>query len=242
MKPVLIIQHQKTDSPAYLSTWLKSRGVDSVLHYSDSVDLPKSIDEYSALASLGGSMSANDQLLSNHRTEVLILQAMYRDIPVLGHCLGGQLMAKALGAEITKSTEPEIGWQTIEWIINTDTNRWIGLTPTPAVMHWHYDMFNLPVGATLLGSTAACHNQAFTIGKHIGMQFHIEVDTHKIGRWVDDVEDDWVEAQTNHSTAHSKDKILRDTAQYLTAHQKTADVIYTKWLSNTEWNEQLMTT
>lgn len=241
MKPVLIIQHQKTDSPAYLGTWLKDRGIASVIHYSDSPELPVSVDNYSALASLGGSMSANDPLRSNYRTEVLILQAMYRDIPVLGHCLGGQLMAKALGGEITHSIKPEIGWQSIDWIVNPETNRWIGLNPTRAVMHWHYDMFSLPTDATLLASSAACPNQAFTIGKHIGMQFHIEVDTNKIGRWVDDVDSDWVTAQEIHSTVHNKDRILSDTQQYITAHQETASIIYRKWLSYTEWNDQLMT-
>ena len=110
MKPVLILQHQTPEYPAYLSTWLKNNNVEYVRYNAgDRQGFPSSMNEYSALAVMGGGMSANDPLLSNRQAEILILQSMYRDIPVIGHCLGGQLMAKALGGKISSSPKPEIG-------------------------------------------------------------------------------------------------------------------------------------
>lgn len=232
-KPVLILQHQNPERPAYLTTWLKLHGVPYTTVNASVGSFPKSIDGYSALAVMGGSMSANDPLPSNHDAQILILQAMYRDIPVVGHCLGGQLMAKALGARITDSPQPEIGWQPIQWVDCTSRVEWFGVTPTGWVAHWHYQTFDLPRGATLLAGSAACPHGAFSIGKHLAMQFHIEVDAHKINSWVQDGDPDWMGALDRYATVQNREQILAGVDIHMTQHQITADNVYRKWLETT---------
>lgn len=179
-------------------------------------------------------MSANDNLPSNHQAEILILQALYRDIPVVGHCLGGQLLAKALGADIVASPQPEIGWAAIEWLPSTETNAWFGPTPTKYVAQWHYESFTLPTGSVRLASTPACPNQAFSIGKHLAMQFHIEVDIEKVEAWVEEGDSKWTTARaTSGSTVQSKTQILEMAESVMAEHQATASCVYKKWLQST---------
>ena len=84
MKPVLILQHQVPENAAYLTTWLNRHGIAfEVFNAGEGEQFPSSIDGYSALAVMGGGMSANDQLLSNRQAEILILQAVIQDIPVI---------------------------------------------------------------------------------------------------------------------------------------------------------------
>lgn len=228
MKPVLIIQHQENDGPAYLERWLKRNNVPFIVYRADLQELPSSIHSYSALAILGGAISANDVIYNNFRSQLLILQAIHYDIPVIGHCLGGQLLAKALGASIYQSPKPEVGWQPIEW--SPESLEWVGESPCNQVMQWHYEAFELPEGATLIASSLSCPNQAFILGNHIGMQFHIEVDTQKIIDWTQEIEPAWLNSISKWDTVHSQKQILNDNPKYIDWHNKTADAIYTRWL------------
>lgn len=239
MKPVLILQHLTPEYPAYLSTWLKKHGIDSVTFNAESDGhFPDSIEPYSALAVMGGPMSANDPLLSNRQAEILILQAMHYDIPVIGHCLGGQLMAKALGAKIVSSPMPEIGWQHIEWLDDPLVKEWFGHNPSNKIIHWHYDSFELPTGAKLLATTGACPNQAFAIGKHLAMQFHIEMDHDKVIAWVSDHDEKWHVAKQRYKSVQNKDEILEG-LKHLDNHQLVADKVYSKWLETTIWYSRI---
>lgn len=236
MKPVLILQHQLPENAAYLKTWLESHDIDYVVFNAGAGDeFPGSMEPYSALAVMGGGMSANDSLLSNRQAEILILQAILKDRPVIGHCLGGQLMSRALGAQVRVADQPEIGWQPIEYAADPQTQVWFGNNPTPQVIHWHYDTFDVPLGATLLASSAACRNQAWCMGPHLAMQFHIEIDSVKIDSWISEDDPKWAAARTSWSTAQSRETILAGINPYLAQHQATADCIYTHWLSTTEW-------
>ena len=239
MKPVLILEHQAPENAAYLLTWLKNRDIPYEIFNADiHKEFPQSIEPYSALAVMGGGMSANDPLLTNRQAEILILQAMHYDIPVIGHCLGGQLMSKALGGKIGLSPKPEIGWQPISYIDNELTKQWFGSDPTDTVIHWHYDTFSIPTGATLLASSESCPNQAFAIGKHLAMQFHIEIDENKVNRWVQDDDDKWQQARQDYDSVQNKDEMLNDIPKYLTKHQQTANNIYTNWLKTTVWTDK----
>lgn len=235
MKPILVLQNSNASPPGYLITWLKKHNIDYVIYNSANGDqFPNSIDPYSGLAVMGGDQSANDPLDSNHRAEILILQAMYRDKPVIGHCLGGQLMAKALGGKITTSPKPEIGWQSIQWSDDPLVKYWFGSNPTPVVMHWHYETFSIPEGATLLGGNASCQHQAFSIGPHLAMQFHIEIDQPKIDVWLSEDDPKWQSARTNHVSAQSRETIISGIDTHLVLHQSTADWVYGRWIANTD--------
>lgn len=236
MKPVLILEHQIPENIAYLGTWLRSKNIPYVVFNAErDKEFPTSIEPYSALAVMGGAMSANDSLLTNKQAEIIILQAMYRDKPVIGHCLGGQLMAKALGAKIQESFKPEIGWQKISYTNHNLVNDWFGNEPTQTVIHWHYESFEIPIGATLVATNKNCNNQAFVIDKHLAMQFHIEIDTDKLKFWVSDKDASWEQQQKLYESVQNKQEMLDGSVLYLKKHQETANSIYKKWLTTTEY-------
>lgn len=232
MKPVLILQHQTPEWPAYLVTWLKQHNIPYET-YNAGCDqaFPTSIEPYSAMAIMGGGMSANDPLVSNRQAEILVLQAVSKDRPVIGHCLGGQLMSRALGAEITASPQPEIGWQPIEYESDPLVNQWFGSNPTAMIMQWHYETFAVPTGATRLATSTSCPNQAWCFGPHLAMQFHIEMDETKAQAWAADEDPTWAAARTRYSSVQSGQDILDGIEPYLAHHQATADHIYSTWIS-----------
>ena len=237
MKPVLILQHQLPENAAYLTTWLDRHVIPYHIVNAGAGELfPTTIEPYSALAVMGGGMSANDPLPSNRQAEILILQAMYRNRPVIGHCLGAQLMARALGGTISASPQPEIGWQPIAYEDTPLVQEWFGDNPTDTVIQWHYESFSIPTGATKIASSPACPNQAWTIGPHLAMQFHIEINEAKINTWVNDDDDKWTDARSRYDSVQDKITMLNGIPYHLEKHQATADCIYTNWLKPTEWS------
>lgn len=227
---VLILQFMDNDAPAYLGTWLDEHAIASDLRLATSgVGFPDRIDGYAALAVLGGAMSANDDLPFIHSARRLIEQAMQGDVPVIGHCLGGQLMARALGARVTASPKPEVGWHRMDRIDSPTAREWLGPAATHRVFHWHYEAFDVPTGAQSLASSAQCPHQAFAIGRHLAMQFHVEVDAGKVDLWLDLPDPQYEQAQREFDTVHPADRIRQDTAQWLEQQRLLADRIYLQW-------------
>ena len=242
MKPVLILQHQVPENAAYLTTWLDRHIIPYHIANAGAGELfPTSIEPYSALAVMGGGMSANDPLPSNRAAEILILQAMYRDRPVIGHCLGGQLMSRALGGVVTDSPQPEIGWQPISYEDTPLAKEWFGEAPTNTVIQWHYESFSIPTGAVRVATSQSCPNQAWAIGPHLAMQFHIEINENKIDSWVNDDDPKWADARTRYSSVQDKIDMLTGIPYHLAHHQATADRIYTNWLRTTDWADTVIT-
>jgi GMP synthase (glutamine-hydrolysing) len=232
MKPVLVLQHLNTDGPAYLATWLQRQGLAVELRNTGAGQaFPATIDGCAALAILGGEMSANDELPALRQAEHLFLQALARGVPTLGHCLGGQLMARALGAAVTASPAAEIGWQAWTVLRHPDARAWFGAAPPHRVYQWHFEAFGLPPGAQLLATSAACAHQAFSIGPHLAMQFHVEADAEKIAFWGDEAGEPALAAlAAAHPGTVQGAGAMRD-AQALAAQQALADHIYGHWLS-----------
>ena len=232
MKPVLVLQHMAHDGPAYLATWLHAQGLPFVLwHAGRGEPCPDTVEGFSGLAILGGAMSANDDLAHLRQEEALIVQAMAAGRPVIGHCLGGQLMARALGARVHASPAPEIGWNALQVRPGLEARRWFGEARSFTVMHWHYEAFELPAGATWLARSAACRHQAFCIGPHLGMQFHVEADAAKIERWSREDGPEWQCALRQHPlTVQEGEAMRRDTARHLPAQRALADRLYATWV------------
>ena len=231
VSPVLILQFMDNDAPAYLGTWLDQRGISRDLRLATSSGgFPQGIEGYSALALLGGSMSANDDLPFLRTAQSLIEQAMQRDIPVLGHCLGGQLMARTLGARVAASPAPEVGWHPMQRIDSSSSREWLGDATTHEVFHWHYEAFDLPPGSQRLSWSEQCPNQAFVIGAHLGLQFHVEVDAAKIALWLTHRDDQYEQSQQLFETVHRAERIRRDTARCLAGQHLLADRIYRRWV------------
>ncbi|MEN9629904.1 MAG: hypothetical protein RJA10_3132 [Pseudomonadota bacterium] len=231
MKPVLILQHLSADDPAYLGTWLQRQGVPFEVRNTEAGDdYPAHLREHSALAVLGGEMSANDPLPSLRHAEGLILQAMAAGQPVIGHCLGGQLLARALGVRVLDSPAPEVGWQPLQVEDTAAARHWFGDVTAATVFQWHYEAFELPPGAQRLASSGACPHQAFAIGPHLGMQFHIEVDVAKVTRWSLEDSARWQRAVQQHATVQDGPALRDGLHRHLAGHQALADRLYARWL------------
>jgi GMP synthase (glutamine-hydrolysing) len=233
MKPVLILQNQRDDGPSFLATWLARQGVAVDLRCSEDGDeFPPHLGDHAALALLGGAMSANDDLPTLRHAEALIVEAIGSDRPVIGHCLGGQLIARALGAAVRPSPLPEVGWHALDWL--PGASAWFGAPTagTATVFQWHYEAFELPRGARRLAASPACPNQAFALGPHLALQFHLELDAAKLRRWTDAVDPAYEAARRQYpKQVQSVDAMRADATARLKAQQRLAAAAYRRWLS-----------
>ncbi|HZT55071.1 MAG TPA: type 1 glutamine amidotransferase [Burkholderiaceae bacterium] len=231
-RPVVVLQNLSADGPGYLGTWLAEQGIAfDVFDAEAGNPYPWSIAGYRALALLGGEMSANDDLPSLRQAERLILQAIDADIPVIGHCLGGQLMARALGARVIASPKPEIGWQAMQVADTPAARRWFGEPGERIVYHWHGESFELPAGAELLAGNASCPHQAFAIGRHLALQFHVELDACKLAAWSASCDPSFVRLQREYPATVQTGAAMRAQAgTALPAQLRLADRMYGRWL------------
>lgn len=232
MKPVLILQHLDGDGPAYLGHWLAARGVPFERINSEAGQrAPATLQGFGALAILGGEMSANDPLPGLRDAEALVREAVTLGVPTLGHCLGGQLMARALGARVVASPAPEVGWQPLTVHPRPAALDWFGSAGPHTVFQWHYEAFELPPAAVGLAGSAACPHQAFALGPHLALQFHLEVDAEKLQRWSHDDGPRWAAARREFPGSVQDGAAMRaGAARHLAAQQALADRIYGRWL------------
>lgn len=176
MKPVLIRQHLESAPPGTLVAWLEARELRYAVDRSWlGAPLPDP-DDYAFVASLGHSRGAGDTHDPAVAAEQELLRlAVGREVPVLGLCYGGQVLAAVLGASVGPAPVPELGWCEIE----TDDP---SLVPGGPWLEWHFERFSTPRGATELARTAEA-SQAFRLGPHLGVQFHPEATVDIVAGW-----------------------------------------------------------
>jgi GMP synthase-like glutamine amidotransferase len=174
-------------------------------------------------------MSVNDDLPWIPQTLDLIRQADADGIPVIGHCLGGQLMAKAFGGAVTRNPVKEIGWGEVE-VTSDDTQlptEWLDGTQSFAAFHWHGETFSLPPGATRILQSTHCANQAFVRGPHLGMQCHVEMTDTMIRSWCQQ----WAaENAAPSASVQTPDQIMVGMDARITTMRTVADAIYSRWI------------
>lgn len=184
MKPVAIFRHAAPEGPGYFADFLDEHAIPWVLIRIDEGEaVPRSAQDFSGLVFMGGPMSVNDDLPWIPRVEALIRDAVAHDVPLLGHCLGGQLISKALGGVVSGNPVKEIGWGKVEVSGNDTARDWFGDIRSFEAFHWHGETFTLPQGAVHLSSSAYCTNQAYAIGKHLALQCHVEMTGPMIRDW-----------------------------------------------------------
>ncbi|MFC4159453.1 type 1 glutamine amidotransferase [Chitinimonas lacunae] len=229
MKPIAIAQHDPHDGPAHFAVFLHRAGLPFRIFRLDQGDgLPASIRDYSGLCLLGGPMSVNDGLPYQAGQLALIQEAMAADLPVIGHCLGGQLMAKALGGRVTAAPAVEIGWSELE-LIDRAGARWFGGRERLSLFQWHNESFSIPSDGRWLLRGRHCANQAFSVGdKHLAMQFHVEVDAAKVRHWLDAGQDEI--ARSDSPGVQPVATLLADLDQAIEGSRRIADDLYAAWI------------
>lgn len=184
MKPIAIFRHAPIEGPGHFASFLDARNLPWQLVAIDAgAPLPGSPEAYAGLVFMGGPMSVNDHLPWIPPALELIRRAVAADIPVLGHCLGGQLMASALGGQVSRNPLKEIGWGRVRVAQTPEARHWFGDLVEFEAFHWHGETFSLPPGAARILSSDHCANQAFALGKHLGMQCHVEMTDAMIRDW-----------------------------------------------------------
>ena len=177
---------------------------------------------------MGGPMSVNDRLPWIPKVVSLIQQAVAADVPVLGHCLGGQLMSKALGAKVTRNRVKEIGWLPVEVIESTFARRWLDGSPSRfEVFHWHGETFGLPADATPLLKSRDCRNQAWVMGKHLAFQCHIEMTPALVRSWA---RTGAAEIAQPSRTVQSEAQMRVNLVQRAEQLNRRADAFYAHWI------------
>jgi GMP synthase-like glutamine amidotransferase len=230
MKPVAIFRHAATEGPGYFAELLDERKIPWRLIAIDSGDaVPPSVLAYSGLVFMGGPMSVNDDLPWIPPVLALIRDAVKQDIPLLGHCLGGQLISKALGGVVSRNPVKEIGWGEVTVADNDIARRWFGDIKRFPAFHWHGETFTLPQGATHLLSSVHCTNQAYVIGKHLAMQCHVEMTAEMIAKWCE-VGAGEIAASRASPAVQSTDEILLRVAEELPRMRHVALQLYTRWI------------
>ncbi|PTN11720.1 type 1 glutamine amidotransferase [Nitrosomonas aestuarii] len=230
MKPVAIFRHLPIEGPGYFATFLDNNHIPwQLIKIDTGAEPPDSVDSYSGLVFMGGPMSVNDDLPWIESSLKLIKLAVAHDIPVLGHCLGGQLMAKALGGVVKQDPFKEMGWGKVEVPENPVARAWFDDLSEFETFHWHGESFSLPEGATCILSSLYCENQAFAMGIHLGMQCHVEMTERMVKDWSDVSFEEVI--QLNVPSVQSPAEIETNLTERVTKLNTVADRLYTKWIA-----------
>ncbi|MBC7203937.1 MAG: type 1 glutamine amidotransferase [Pusillimonas sp.] len=179
MKPVAVFQHTEVGTPGTVVPILDDLGVQTrVIRVDQGEPVPQHPEAFSGLVLMGGYMGVYDPFPWINEEIELIQRADELGIPVAGHCLGSQILAVALGAQVGKNHRAEIGWQPIQTDNNRLSEAWWQCKPGEELLtfQWHSDTFSLPPGAVRIATNSTCENQAFVVDdRHIGMQSHFEM-------------------------------------------------------------------
>ncbi|MDH5544951.1 MAG: type 1 glutamine amidotransferase [Gammaproteobacteria bacterium] len=230
MKPIRIFRHVDCEGPGFLQDFLDVQGVPSELvKIDEGMPVPMTIDDVSGLVFMGGSMSVNDDLPWIVQELDLIRRAANSKLPVLGHCLGGQLIAKALGGQVTANQVKEIGWFEVTRSSTAAAQQWLADMPeTMTVYHWHGEMFSLPPGAQLILENLNCPHQAFVVGNMLAMQCHVEMTVDLVREWASRFED---QLRPGSETVQTPEQMLAGLEMKVENLQNYARHIYSHWLS-----------
>ena len=230
MKPLYIFRHIECEGPGYLGEVLTREGIPWQLIAVDAGEpVPPSIDGCSGLVLMGGPMSVNDDLDWIGQELALIQEAQEAALPVLGHCLGGQLISRALGGSITANPVKEIGWHPVIQSDTTMAKKWLASLPAEMTLfHWHGETFSIPAGAEVVLENATCPHQAFATGNTLALQCHLEMQAPMVIEWATLYRDE-IEQPT--ATVQSAADMTEGLAARIQAAQAVADTLYRRWLA-----------
>jgi len=173
----LILQHEAATPPGLMTAWLHEQSADVRTLRIDEDDTVPDPRDYDLIVSLGSEFAAFDDAIPFVPREARLFErALQTDVPILGLCFGGQLLARVLGAKLYRSEQSEIGWLPVQ-------TRDPDLVSSGPWFQWHFDTFTAPPGATIKAETDV-GPQAFVSGRSLGLQFHPEVTPEIMDEWV----------------------------------------------------------
>ncbi len=236
MKPVAIFRHSVTEGPGYFATFLDAHQIPWQLIAIDKNEaVPASTNNYSGFCLMGGPMSVNDPLPWINAICAMIQEAIAHNTPVIGHCLGGQLISKALGGTITRSPCKEIGWGKARPESNIRARSWLGnflerSSGEADVFQWHGETFSIPPGGQRILTNDHCPNQMFGYGPHLAMQCHIEMTFEMIEEWCRAWEAELTHPEALPPTIQTPEQMLLEAPSRLPAMRELADQLYSVWI------------
>lgn len=185
----LVVQHVASEGPGLIAAVARDHGIALDVRRMDRGDALRKADEVEGLVVLGGPMGVPDAAAYPHLAaeQRLLAEACALGLPVLGVCLGAQLLAAARGARVYRGPAAEIGFGTVTLTAEGARDPVLGPSgPSLPAFHWHADTFDLPAGSTHLAASARYPHQAFRVGDAAyGLQFHVELDRALARDWAD---------------------------------------------------------
>ena len=231
MKPIRIFQHEDWIGGGRIVEILSQRGLPFKIVSIDRGDpVPSAVDDVSALVFLGGTMSVNDPLPWIDEEVAVIREGQRRGLPILGHCLGSQLISKAMGGTVAPMPAKEIGWYQVTRSKSAEAETWLSDAPDQfEILIWHHDAFTLPPGAAPLYSSQFCPDQAFVLGNTLATVAHIEVTAPLLREWIDIYGGDI--APVSDSVQPVEQVLRRIEERVAGMHAIVTDRLYERWLS-----------
>ena len=228
MKPIAIFQHDPLQRPGYLLEFLDELAIPSrVIRPSEGDDVPRLARLFSGIVLLGSDASVNDAAPWIGRELRLTGDTIACDVPVLGHCFGGQLMARALGATVQRNAFANIGWSSLR--LTPAGRRIFGNVTQVHAFNWHYESFAIPQGATRTLFGEHCLNKGFVFGKHLAFQGHFEVTEDIVRAWCDTNAAEL--AKAHGPAAQDRAEIFMCLAERVAAVHVAARSAYAAWLA-----------
>ena len=188
---IIVLIHTPSEGPGSLGKYLEETGADVQIIRLDKGDPIPPMGSFDAVISMGGTMNVyeEDQFPFLKDETAFLKEAIYKDTPIVGVCLGAQMIAKAAGATVVKSPNKEVGWYPVALTAEGRKDLLFnGLPETMEVFQYHEDMFNLPEQAVLLAESEGCPHQAFRLRNAFALQFHVEVTPDMLKEWFSDSE------------------------------------------------------
>jgi len=230
MRPLTIFRHIACEGPGYLAEVLERHAIPWRLVRIDADEpVPDTLDGCSGLVFMGGPMSVNDPLPWIEQELSLIHRAQAGNLPILGHCLGGQLISRALGGTISANPVKEIGWHRVRKCNTPAARKWLADMPDETLLfHWHGETFSIPNGAEVILENDNCAHQAFATGNTLALQCHIEMTLPMVSEWAARYEH---ELQETSATVQSAAQMTADLPARIAAARHVADSVYERWLA-----------